>query len=129
MIDLAQHPYLAALASGLVGWHIPVPSWRTWLGALHLKGILMSTSTNPIIAALQNDVPALIVGTKAITKALLDTVYTTGTPDEKAAALTAQLEPKFNAQLATFGLPAWALGMVDGVFAQIVRVTVEAVEV
>lgn len=92
-----------------------------------LKGALMS-SPSPIAAAIEADLPALIRGTKAICKALLDTMYTTGSNEDKAAQLTAQLEPGFNQGITQLGLPSWATAMVDGVFAKLVSAAVAAVE-
>lgn len=86
------------------------------------------SAVTPVVDAIQTHLPDLIRGTKRVAKVLLDEVYTTGTSDEKAAALTAQMEPGFNKAMADLKLPWWTIEMVDGVFARLVAVVVAEVE-
>lgn len=101
---------------------------RADLAQLLVKGAPLMSTTSPIVNALQQDLPALIAGTKAIMKTLLDTIYTTGTAAEKAAQLTAQLQPAFDAEMTKLGLPTWADGMLNTVFATLVARVVADIE-
>lgn len=86
------------------------------------------SAVTPIVDAVETHLPLLIRGTKRVAKVLLDEIYTTGTPDEKAQALTTMLEPGFNQGLTQLGLPSWALVMVDGLFEKVVASVVADVE-
>lgn len=118
-----HHPYLAAAVTLAAGWLTPTPAnCRRWL----VDAGLLVKGAHAVMTTLNTDqVNEVIKEAQKMVKLGLNWVPG-DTPDEKAANLTAEIKPLFDAALANLGLPGFVNDFAGKVFGWMVAAEVKA---